>query len=181
MIELSLKSINSSNSFRLIFIFFITLFLIVFSCCNNNSDTIQISTKLISFINHSGFSEQEKKSKFKIIFFLDPSDFECPPCYSDLMKTIDTLRDNHSRSFAIRGYMLNQLNYFKDLDRFNKWKDVNTINFEIDFISIDEWFSFELKKSSIIVLSENKKILFFEIFPLGDEKFKELLNTISLK
>jgi hypothetical protein len=161
-------------------LFFLILFLSICFSCKENLGEIQTSQQLISFINSSISAEEQENIKFIIIFFFDPADFECPPCYFSLIKTIDTLKDNHSRNSIIRGFMLNQLSFYNDIDRFNKWKVVNSINFEIDFISFEEWVSLELKKSSILVLSREKKILFYDIFPVGDEKFKELLNLISL-
>jgi hypothetical protein len=116
---------------------------------------------------------QKTVGRYGMIVVVDPRDLGCPPCFEDLQRISDDLRQLASAEHTRRGVYLmrqNPTGPWNDSASVRQWAEAQELPFSILMIPDTTYASWGFSKTSVIAVDESLKAVLVEAIPLTKER-----------
>ncbi len=118
----------------------------------------------------------------RLLFLLEFSDFNCPPCFDDFMTLCEEVKERFPSADSSRYFLMFRRGVVADPGdpgRLNQWLRGNGLNFpaRVGPDSLFERPKFE--KSCVMVISPSGRSLFSEILPIGRENHELVIRLLA--
>ena len=149
---------------------------------HSENQSIRSIMSVIKYLDENNSYHGGKQSHSTFIFMLYYGDFNCPPCLDDFLSLCDSLKKplqlNHANAVAVI-HKDSSVAFLRDSIRILKWSEANSITFPV-ILGPDSLFKqLHIPKSTVILLDEQNKIVFFHVIPIGEKLRRDILSKMT--
>ena len=137
---------------------------------------------VISFAKRADTLFAQHNGENRILLLLNYSDFSCPICFDDFAALTDSLKSRYGdgqQHNVVALFRESPQSSFNSPDRLEHWIAANGILFPVFLTPVDTFQTVQFVKSMVVVLDPADRILFSEIFPMGDAKRSVALRLLE--